>query len=174
MEDQIKMSYLAEKKAYKVLRRTSDSTTYYRWQPMDYSANEDAICRYSTLNNSVNATAVFLEWQYKSAVSAFYECIPVIRANVSGANSSFNFYTAGHNYTGLLPRQYASAMRFYNKATNTANALNNHIFLKSFALDKDVGYTGYQYQVSGTSDTTSYGTDNTGGCIFFLPIADNR
>jgi hypothetical protein len=168
------MSYLAEKKAYKVLRRTSDSTTYYRWQPMDYAANEDAICRYSTLNTTVNATAVYPEWQYKSAVSAFYECIPVIRANAAGSNSSFNFYTAGKGYTGLLPRQYASAMRYYNKATNTTVPLTSHIFLKSFALDKDVGYTGYQYQVSGNSDTTSYGTDNTGGCIFFLPIADNR
>lgn len=168
------MSYLAEKKAYKVLRRTSDSTTYYRWQPIDFASNEDAICRYSELNTTVNATSVYPEWLYKSSVSAFYECIPVIRANTTSSNSAFNFYTAGHNYTGLLPRHYASAMRFYNKATNTSGALTNHIFLKSFALDKNVGYTGYQFQVSGTSDTTSYGTDNTGGCIFFLPIADNR
>jgi hypothetical protein len=168
------MSYLAEKKAYKFMRRSSDSTSFYRWQPIDFASSEDAICRYYAQNTTVNATVVYPEWQYKSMVSAFYECIPVVRANATSSNSAYNSYTAGHNYTGLVPRQYASAMRFYNKATNTSGALNNHIFLKSFALDKDVGYTGYLYQVTGTSDTTNYGTDNTGGCIFFLPIADNR
>ena len=168
------MSHLCEKRAFKYTRRTSNSTSYYRWAgPMDYLANEDATFRYTSLNTTVNATAVYPEWQYKSMLAGFFECIPVIRANASESNSAFNSWSAGDNYTGLNSAQLATAMRFYNKATNTSGALASHIPLKSFALKKDVGYTAYLYQVSGNSDTTSYGTDNTGGGIFMIPIADN-
>lgn len=146
---------------------------------MDYLANEDALFHYFTLNTTDNATGVFPEWSYKSMVSGFFECIPVIRANTTSSNSAFNFYTAGDGYgtgqgAGITSVQASTAMRFYNKATNTSGALTNHIPLKSFALKKDIGYTGYWYYTSATSDTTSFGTDNTGGGIFMLPIADNR
>lgn len=171
------MSHLGETKTAKFFKRTADSTTYSRWQPMNFEDNlGDATLKYDTLNTTVNATAVYPEWQYKSMLSGFFEVIPVIVANTTTSNQAFNYYSCGDGYgtgqgAGLNPNQWACSMRFYNRATNTTAPGTSQMFLKAFALKKDLGITGFWYQVTGTADNTIYRDQ---GGIFMIPIADNR
>ena len=172
------MSYLCEKRTWKYTRRTADTTSYYRWPgPMEFDAHEDATFRYTNIETANNATGLYPRWEYNTLLNAYFEIIPVIRANAANSNSAFNAWASeGLFLDGALPKEDATSFRFYNKATNTSSVQNGHIPLKGYSLlDKGkVAWFGWQFQVSGNSDTTFKATDNTGGGIFHLPIAENQ
>lgn len=171
MEVEVIMSYLGETRTAKFFKRGDEITSSYRWPPMDFTDNQgDATFRYGEYNTTNNATGVYPEWQHRSLLGGFYEVIPVILGS-GGSNSSFNFYTCGDGYTGLTNAQYACSFRFYNRATNTTAPGVQQMFCKAFALKKDLGITGFVYQVSGTTSTT---VNPANGGIFMIPIADNR
>jgi hypothetical protein len=172
------MSYLCEKRTWKYTRRTANTTSYYRWPgPMEFDAHEDATFRYTNIETANNASALYPRWEYNTLLNAYFEIIPVIRANTVDSNSAFNSWASeGNMMDQALAKESATLFRFYNKATNTSSAQNGHVPLKGYSLlDKGkIAWYGVQFQVSATSDTTFKATDNTGGGIFHLPIAENQ
>ena len=171
------MSYLCEKRTWKYTRRTNNTNTFYRWPgPMAFDANEDATFGYSKEETFNNATALYPRWEYYSLLNGFFEIVPVIRANTTTSNSAYNGWASeGTMLDGGLPKEYATYFRFYNKATNTTSALDGHVPLKGYSLLNKgvVAFYGAFFHASATSDTTFKASDNTGGGIFHLPIAQN-
>jgi len=144
---------------------------------MEFDAHEDATFRYTNIETVNNATGLYPRWEYNTLLNAYFEIIPVIKANALDSNSAYNSWASeGEMINNALPKENATLFRFYNKATNTSTVLTDHIPLKGYSLlDKGkIAWYGVRFQASAQSDTTFKATDNTGGGVFHLPIAENQ